>query len=139
MIAALNNYFYNIPCNMIHSDSALMKGPDIAQAENAVVLPRFLVGRDSEQYERILNTIFVSSTEDSGKIDFESDSWDFYPLVKDGIKHLLKIKQLIQEHNKNEHQVPLREPDLLIVLTGGSMAYTRADGVKVIPLGCLKD
>ena len=36
-------------------------------------------------------------------------------------------------------QVPLREPDLMIVMTGGSMAYTRPDGVKVIPLACLKD
>ena len=26
-----------------------------------------------------------------------------------------------------------------IVLTGGNMAYTRPDGVKVIPIGCLKD
>lgn len=59
--------------------------------------------------------------------------------IDDGARHLLKIKQLIQEHNKAEHQVPLREPDLLIILTGGSMAYTRADGVKVIPIGCLKD
>jgi hypothetical protein len=25
------------------------------------------------------------------------------------------------------------------VMTGGSMAYTRQDGVKVIPLACLKD
>jgi len=25
------------------------------------------------------------------------------------------------------------------VLTGGKMAYTRPDGVKIIPLGCLKD
>lgn len=25
------------------------------------------------------------------------------------------------------------------LLTGGSMAYTRPDGVKVIPLACLKD
>ena len=25
------------------------------------------------------------------------------------------------------------------VLTGGEIAYTREDGVKVIPLGCLKD
>ncbi|MDE7462986.1 MAG: hypothetical protein K2M88_07485 [Muribaculaceae bacterium] len=33
----------------------------------------------------------------------------------------------------------LREPDLLIVLTGGEMAYTREDGVKVIPIGCLRD
>jgi hypothetical protein len=30
-------------------------------------------------------------------------------------------------------------PDLLIVLTGGKLAYTREDGVKIIPLGCLKD
>ena len=35
-------------------------------------------------------------------------------------------------------QVPLREPDLLMVITGGEMAYTREDGVKVIPLACLK-
>ena len=42
-------------------------------------------------------------------------------------------------HNETEKQVPLREPDLMIVMTGGSMAYTRPDGVKVIPLACLKD
>ena len=29
--------------------------------------------------------------------------------------------------------------DLLIVITGGEFAYAREDGVKVIPLGCLKD
>ncbi len=59
--------------------------------------------------------------------------------IEDGSKHLLELKRLIQEHNKDEKQVPLREPDLLIILTGGSMAYTRPDGVKVIPLACLKD
>jgi predicted AAA+ superfamily ATPase len=59
--------------------------------------------------------------------------------IEDGAKHLLKIKQLIKEYNKSENQVPLREPDLLIVITGGQMAYTRDDGVKVIPLGCLRD
>lgn len=59
--------------------------------------------------------------------------------IEDGAKHLLEIRRLIQEYNKTEKQVPLREPDLLIVLTGGKMAYTRADGVKVIPLACLKD
>lgn len=45
---------------------------------------------------------------------------------------------LIREHNLAEKQVPIREPDQLIVLTGGTMAYTRQDGVKIIPLGCLK-
>ena len=59
--------------------------------------------------------------------------------IDEGAKHLLELKRLIQEHNKTEKQVPLREPDLLIVMTGGSMAYTRLDGVKVIPLACLKD
>ena len=59
--------------------------------------------------------------------------------IDDGAKHLLELKRLIQEHNETEKQVPIREPDLLIVMTGGTMAYTRPDGVKVIPLACLKD
>ena len=59
--------------------------------------------------------------------------------IQEGSEHLLELKRLIQEHNKEEKQVPLREPDLLIILTGGSMAYTRPDGVKIIPLTCLKD
>ena len=59
--------------------------------------------------------------------------------IDDGAKHLLELKRLIQEHDETEKQVPIREPDLLIVMTGGTMAYTRPDGVKVIPLACLKD
>lgn len=59
--------------------------------------------------------------------------------IEDGAKHLVELKRLITEYNKTEKQVPLREPDLMIVLTGGKMAYTRPDSVKVIPLGCLKD
>lgn len=39
----------------------------------------------------------------------------------------------------NEHLSLLREPDLLMVIKGGEMAYTRPDGVKIIPLACLKD
>lgn len=59
--------------------------------------------------------------------------------IDEGAKHLLELKRLIQERNKAEKQVPIREPDLLIVMTGGTMAYSRPDGVKVIPLACLKD
>ena len=58
--------------------------------------------------------------------------------IEDGAAHLTEIVRLIREHNLTEKQVPIREPDHLIVLTGGTMAYTRADGVKIIPLGCLK-
>ena len=59
--------------------------------------------------------------------------------IEDGAKHLIEIKRLISEKNQAERHPSLREPDLLIVLTGGEMAYTRDDGVKVIPIGCLRD
>jgi hypothetical protein len=52
---------------------------------------------------------------------------------------LIELKKLVEEKNMKEKQLSLRLPDLLIVLTGGEFAYTRKDGVKVIPLGCLKD
>ncbi|MDE6542481.1 MAG: DUF4143 domain-containing protein [Muribaculaceae bacterium] len=55
-----------------------------------------------------------------------------------GAEHLLKIKHLIREKNQTEKQMPIREPDLMIILTGGKMAYTRNDGVKIIPLATLK-
>jgi uncharacterized protein YjhX (UPF0386 family) len=45
----------------------------------------------------------------------------------------------IKEANANSNQQKLRLRDLLIVITGGEIAYTRNDGVKVIPIGCLKD
>lgn len=59
--------------------------------------------------------------------------------VEEGAVHLVELRDLIRKHNRNEEQVPLREPDLLIVITGTDMAYTRPDGVKVIPSGCLRD
>lgn len=59
--------------------------------------------------------------------------------IEVGAEHLLELKRLIQEHNKKEGQMPIREPDLLLIITGGTMAYTRADGVKIIPLGALKE
>lgn len=58
--------------------------------------------------------------------------------IEEGAAHLIELKRLITEYNKKETQVPIRVPDLMIVLTGGKMAYTRPDGVRIIPLGCLK-
>lgn len=58
--------------------------------------------------------------------------------IEKGAEHLLEIKRLIIEKNKTEQQMPIRVPDLLIILTGGTMAYTRDDGVKIIPLAALK-
>lgn len=59
--------------------------------------------------------------------------------IEMGAKHLLEVKHLIREYNRKEKQITLREPDLLIVITGGQMAYRRDDNVLVIPLACLKD
>ncbi len=59
--------------------------------------------------------------------------------IEEGAKHLLQLQELIRKYNEKEKQVPLREPDLLMVITGGEMAYTREDGVKVVPIGALRD
>ena len=59
--------------------------------------------------------------------------------IEEGAKHLLQLRELIRKYNEKEKQVPLREPDLLMVITGGEMAYTREDGVKVVPIGTLRD
>lgn len=59
--------------------------------------------------------------------------------IEEGAAHLKEIKRLIAEKNASDKQSRLREPDLLIVLTGGEMAYTRNDGVKIVPIGCLRD
>lgn len=59
--------------------------------------------------------------------------------IEEGAAHLLEIRRLVKESNISEKQAHMREPDLLIVLTGGELAYRREDGVYVIPIGCLKD
>lgn len=59
--------------------------------------------------------------------------------VDAGAKHLCEIERLVEKHNAEEKQVPLKMPDLKIVLTGTQYGYRRDDGVLVIPIGCLKD
>lgn len=59
--------------------------------------------------------------------------------IEDGAKHLCEIETLIKEYNKKEKQVPLRLPDLKLVITGTEYGYKRDDGVFVIPIGCLRD
>ena len=59
--------------------------------------------------------------------------------IDEGAKHLCEIERLIKEYNQKEKQMPLRLPDLKIVITGTQYGYRREDGVFVIPIGCLKD
>lgn len=106
--------------------------------------------RDLKIYSQSLN----------GKLSFYHDRYDLeadavlhigdgrYALIEfklgsaeidEGAEHLLGIRKLVREYNKKEKQMPLKEPELLLVITGGNMAYTREDGVKVIPIACLKE
>lgn len=59
---------------------------------------------------------------------------------------LLKIKNLIQEYNKNalkdkNHPQPTyKEPSALIIICAtASIAYTTDNNVKIVPIGCLRD
>lgn len=59
--------------------------------------------------------------------------------VEDGCKNLLKIVELIEEHNKKEKK-KISVPDFLMVIIGiGEFAYTTKEGILIIPIGCLKD
>ncbi len=55
-----------------------------------------------------------------------------------GAKNLLKIDKLIKNKIKQK-QTKIPEPSFLAIITGGKFAYTRDDGIKVIPIGCLKN
>lgn len=59
--------------------------------------------------------------------------------IEESAQHLRQLGDLIRKHNAENSQQRLSEPDLLIVITGGEIAYKRDDGVYVIPIGCLKD
>lgn len=56
-----------------------------------------------------------------------------------GAAHLCEIERRIAAYNEKEKQVPLRLPDLKLVITATQYGYRRDDGVYVVPIGCLKD
>jgi hypothetical protein len=59
--------------------------------------------------------------------------------VEESAKHLCEIERLVKEYNKKEIQVPLRLPDLKLIITATQFGYRRDDGVLVVPIGCLRD
>lgn len=58
--------------------------------------------------------------------------------IDEGAAHLVQLQNLIKKSIEEKHE-NITEPVFLAVITGGKMAYTRPDGVKVIPIGCLRD
>lgn len=59
--------------------------------------------------------------------------------IDEGARHLCEIEKLIAIHNDKENEIPMKMPDLKIVITATQYGYKREDGVYVIPIGCLKD
>jgi uncharacterized protein len=66
--------------------------------------------------------------------------------VPEAEKSLLKFKEVIRNHNERAKQdeahprAVYREPSALIVIcANATMGYTTAKGVKVVPVGCMRD
>ncbi len=58
--------------------------------------------------------------------------------IETGARHLLDLARLIRMRKETDEQCPLAEPDVLMVVTGGRVGYTRPDGVHVVPISALK-
>jgi hypothetical protein len=71
-------------------------------------------------------------------IDIQDDTWGAFEIklgeseVESAASNLLKLNQLMLENNK-------KKAKFLAILSGTKYAYRRADGVLIIPIGCLKD
>jgi uncharacterized protein len=61
--------------------------------------------------------------------------------IKEAEDHLLKIKEKINAYNSScqDPYMKMEMPSLLIVLVGSETAYDLPSGVKVVPIGCLRD
>lgn len=66
--------------------------------------------------------------------------------VADAEKNLLKFRDVIRKYNAKALEDPehpkdvYREPSAMIVICGNAqMAYTTKNGVKVVPVGCIRD
>ena len=59
--------------------------------------------------------------------------------IEDGRAHLAKIRDLIRKHNSMlvHPEEYIEEPSLLMIVTGGRIAYTTEEGIHIVPIGCL--
>jgi hypothetical protein len=51
--------------------------------------------------------------------------------IEEAAGNLLKLKNKVDTGK-------MKEPSFLMILTGGTFAFKRKDGVLVVPIGCLK-
>ena len=57
--------------------------------------------------------------------------------IENGAKNLIKLDNLIKKNIK-EKKLNIEAPSFLAIVTGGEYAYTRPDGVKILPIGVLR-
>ncbi|MDR0911909.1 MAG: DUF4143 domain-containing protein [Methanobrevibacter sp.] len=68
-----------------------------------------------------------------GLIEFKLGSNEIEKAAKNLIKLYKLIKEKIIKNNLN-----IKKPSFLAIITGGEFAYTREDGVKILPIGVLR-
>ncbi len=116
-----------------------------------------MVLRDLIAYSKINNAHILHYTDDMGleadAIYQAADGRYAIIEIKLGVNRiaeaeasLLRFKKAISDHNQKasenaDHPKPVyRDPTALIIICGNApMAYTTKQGVKVIPIGCLRD
>ncbi|KZX10164.1 ATP-binding protein [Methanobrevibacter curvatus] len=57
--------------------------------------------------------------------------------IEKAAENLIKLDNLIKQ-NIRDYKINIKEPSFLAIITGGELAYTRADGVKILPIGVLR-
>ena len=102
-----------------------------------------LVARDLRVYAQALDgEVFHYRDKDNLEADLvirlNDDRWAAVEVklgsveIEEGAKHLIALRNKVDTSK-------VGEPSFLMVVTGGQFAYRRADGVFVVPIGCLKD
>ena len=86
-----------------------------------------------DQNELEVDCILVLSNGDYALIEFKLGSEE----EDKGASNLIKLKSLINK-KRESGEIKLPEPKFLAIVNGGKIAHTRDDGVKVIPIGCLR-
>ncbi len=102
-----------------------------------------LVARDLRVYSQVIDgEIFHYRDKDKLEADLiiklHNGQWAAIEVklgsreIDEGAKHLLELSAKVDTQK-------VGKPSFLMVVTGGEFAYKRADGVLVVPIGCLKD
>ncbi|WP_298523736.1 ATP-binding protein [uncultured Methanobrevibacter sp.] len=86
-----------------------------------------------DRYGLECDCVLSLKNEDYALIEFKLGS----KKIEKGAKNLLKLDKIIKEKN-TETDLYIKEPKFLAVITGGKFAHTREDGVKILPIGCLR-